>query len=203
MSRPAHLAVRERRPQGRGPRHGFTLLEVVFALGLGTLVLAGVASLSLYGAFSSAAVCNYTDLDSKSRNALDLVSRQIRQATALVDFQTNATAKSLTFTNSITAQSIRLSWDGNTDKMLFQLSGQPDRIILTECDRWDFSLYQRTPWISPTNITFYPATNSSGVLDPSVCKLVNMTWKCSRTILGQKVNTETVQTAEIVLRNKQ
>ena len=30
-----------------------------------------------------------------------------------------------------------------------------------------------------------------------------MTWKCSRTILGQKANTESVQTAQVVLRNKQ
>ncbi len=50
---------------------------------------------------------------------------------------------------------------------------------------------------------FYPATNSSGVYDPSICKLINMSWKCSRTILGSKMNTESVQTAQVVLRNKQ
>jgi hypothetical protein len=50
---------------------------------------------------------------------------------------------------------------------------------------------------------FFPATNSAGAYDLSVCKLINMTWKCSRTVLGSKLNTESVQTAQVVLRNKQ
>jgi hypothetical protein len=30
---------------------------------------------------------------------------------------------------------------------------------------------------------------------------VDVSWKCSRQILGEKVNTESVQTAKIVMRN--
>jgi hypothetical protein len=73
---------------------------------------------------------------------------------------------------------------------------------LTECDRWDFELYQRTPKSGGTYV-FYPATNIAGAYDLSICKLIDMTWKCSRTILGSKANTESVQTAQVVLRNKQ
>jgi hypothetical protein len=36
---------------------------------------------------------------------------------------------------------------------------------LTECDRWDFGFYQRTPLITSTGVVFYPATNSAGALD--------------------------------------
>ena len=43
---------------------------------------------------------------------------------------------------------------------------------------------------------FYSASNN-----PAICKLVSVSWRCSRTILGQKVNTESVQTAKIVIRN--
>ena len=50
---------------------------------------------------------------------------------------------------------------------------------------------------------FFPATNTAGAYDLSTCKLINMTRKCSRTILGSKLNTESVQTAQVVLRNKQ
>jgi hypothetical protein len=82
-------------------------------------------------------------------------------------------------------------------------SGQPTVTALTGCDRWSFSLYQRTPWVTPTNILYYPATNITGRLDVSLCKLINLSWKCSRKILAQKVNTESVQAAQIVLRNKQ
>ena len=34
------------------------------------------------------------------------------------------------------------------------------------------------------------------------CKLVDLNWRCSRQILQQKVNTESVQTAKIVIRNE-
>ena len=33
-------------------------------------------------------------------------------------------------------------------------------------------------------------------------KLIKLNWTCSRTILGQAVNTESVQTAKIVMRKQ-
>jgi hypothetical protein len=36
---------------------------------------------------------------------------------------------------------------------------------------------------------------------PSQVKLISVSWRCSRTILGAKVNTESVQTAQICIRN--
>jgi hypothetical protein len=74
---------------------------------------------------------------------------------------------------------------------------------LTECDAWNFALYQRTPYVTTTNVLYYPATNDAGVFDVNLCKLINLSWKCSRTIFAQKVNTESVQAAQIVLRSKQ
>ena len=182
---------------------GLTLVEVMMATGLGSLVLAAVGFLSLFGARSSLAMANYTDLEFKSRYALDVISREIRQAKAVVSFQTNLPVKSLTLTNSDQAARITLSWDSNDRTVTLQKTGQSDLTALTGCDRLDFNLYQRTPLVTATNIIFYPATNSTGVLDPSFCKLVNLSWKCSRAILSQKINTESVQAAQIVLRNKQ
>jgi hypothetical protein len=173
------------------------------AMGLGSIVLTAVAFLSLYGARSSVAVCNYTDLDAKSRYALDIMSREIRQATAVTAAQSSLPIKSLTLVNTTQGKTISLIFDSNARTMVFQEAGQPDQTVLTECDRWDFSLFQRTPWVTGSNIQYYPATNGLGVVDPKLCKLISMSWKCSRQILGKKVNTETVQTAQIVLRNKQ
>jgi hypothetical protein len=111
--------------------------------------------------------------------------------------------KSLTLTNSDQGATIVLAWDSNARTVTLQKTGQSTLTPLTECDRLDFNLYQRTPLVTATNIVFYPATNSTGVLDPTVCKLVSISWKCSRRILAQKLNTESVQAAQIVLRNKQ
>ena len=58
-----------------------TLVEVMVSVALGSMVLAMAGSLWLFGSRSFAAMGNYTDLDAKSRNALDLMSRDIREAT--------------------------------------------------------------------------------------------------------------------------
>ena len=195
----SYVQVRSSRSLARG----VTLIEVLVAIGLGSLVLAAVGFLSLFGARSSLAMANYTDLEFKSRYALDVISRELRQATAVLSFQTNLPFKSLTFTNADQGATVVLTWDSNARTVSFQKSGQSTFTPLTSCDRFDFYLYQRTPLITPTNVIFYPATNLAGVLDPSICKLINLSWKCSRAILTQKINTESVQAAQIVLRNKQ
>jgi len=154
--------------RGRAHSAGFTLVEVLIAMGLGSLVLATIASLSVYGARSSIALSNYTDLDSKSRYALDVIGREIRQATAVTGYQTNASGKSLTLTNADEAATITLSYDNTARSLVLTKNGEPPLTALTQCDRWDFSLYQRTPYGYPTNLFFYPATNTAGALDLSI-----------------------------------
>jgi len=179
-----------------------TLVEVMVAVGLGSMLLATAGSLWLFGSRSFVAMSNYTDLDNKSRNAVDLMSRDIRQATRVTAFQNNGNTKLLTVTNAFTGTEITYTWDANLRTLSCRKTGQPEQVYLTECDRWDFELYQRRPQSGGTYV-FHPATNVAGAYDLSICKLINMTWKCSRTILGSKMNTESVQTAQVVLRNKQ
>ncbi len=167
------------------------------------MVLTAVATLWIFSNRSFVALGNYTDLDTKSRYAIDCMLRDIRAATAVASFQNNGTTNWLTVTNTQSPSwGVTYSWDSSTRNLVCQKTGEADRTYLTECDVWDFQLYQRTPHTSGTYV-FYPATNSAGAVDLSICKLINMTWRCSRTILGSKVNTENVQTAQVVLRNKQ
>ncbi len=175
-------------------------MELMIAAGLSSLVLAAVVSMAVYATRSSLAIVNYTDLDSKSRYGLDIVSREIRQAQALTSFQANTY---LAFTNPQTAIGVTLTYNPTNRTVVMAKTGQVPVTVLTECDQWTFSLFQRTSVISSTNLAFIPATNTYCVLDPSLCKLVSLAWKCSRTIMAQKVNTESVQAAQIVLRNKQ
>jgi hypothetical protein len=121
----------------------------------------------------------------------------------VLSFQTNLPVKSLTLTNASDATAITFTYDSNARTVVMSKTGQADLTALTECDRWDFSFYQRTPYVTATNISYYPATNTAGVLTISLCKLINLSWKCSRNIFAQKVNTESVQAAQIVLRTKQ
>jgi hypothetical protein len=187
----------------RRRRHAFTLTEVMVASSLGMMIVAAVGFMSLYGSRSSIAVANYTDLEAKSRYALDIISRELRQANAVLSFQTNLPVKSLTLTNLDQVAAISLTYDSTARTLALQKTGQSTVNILTECDSWDFGLYQRTPLVTATNVMYYPATNTVGVLDPSICKLINLSWKCSRLVAAQKLNTESVQAAQFVLRNKQ
>ncbi len=187
----------------RRPAAGFTLLETLIASSIAVLLLAVLGGLSLYGSRSFAALANYVDLDNQNRNAVDVLSRGLRQATAVVGIVTNLPVKSISLTNAADHTSMVVSWNSAARTLNFTTAGQSARTELTGCDAWDFTLYQRTPQITPTNILVYPATNIAGTLSLSEVKVIAMSWRCSRTIMSQKLNTDTLQTAQIVLRNKQ
>lgn len=171
-------------------------MEVVIAMGLGAVLLAVVATLTVYGARTMVAMGNYVDLDSQSRNAVDTIGREIRDSSAVLSFKTNQ----LVLTNATAAVIVTLTYHPTDRTLEFEKTGQSPKILLTQCDSWDFWLYDRAPLA--TNLTFHAATNGLGQLDPAFCKVINMSWNCSRTILGAKLTTESVQTAQIVLRNK-
>jgi len=164
-----------------------TLPEIIIALGLGCLVLAVVVAFSFYGGRSLAAMGNYADLDDASRRAVDVMTREIRQAAALTDFRTN----SLTFTN-FDGQQFQYTWDPAI-RTLTRVKDGSTTVLLTECQSLEFHMFQRTP--NPGTNSFNPTT------DKALCKLIDMSWRCTRSILGNRANSESVQSAHVVLRN--
>jgi Tfp pilus assembly protein PilW len=178
------------------PTPGFTLVEMMVATGVSLLLFAGLVALGMYTGKSFCMVGNYVDLDAQSRNTADLLGRQIRDASALVAYSTNNPAY-LELSNSI-GQTITITYSNTPGTLTLAVSGLAAQTLLTHCNSWTFSLYNRAPIISSftNNIVFYAATNAA------TCKMINMSWDCSRNILGSKFTTESVQTAEIVLRNQ-
>jgi len=185
----------------RGKTRGYTLMEILIATGLAGMVMAVVLGAFKYSGVSFAAMGNYVDLDQNSRKGLDLLGREVRNSSALIAYSTGS-PKYLRFTNSTTSKIITIQYDSSARTLTLAKTGQATLTLLTQCDQWDYSLYNKVPYLTTTNISFYGATNSAGAVDITQCKLVNMTWKCSRTIFGSKRNTESIQTAQIVLRNK-
>lgn len=180
---------------GQRRLRGFTLMETMIVMGLAGIVLAIIMATYKYSGTSFAAMGNYADLDRNSRAALDLLSREIRNSSALTAYS-SSNPKSLTFTNATARKIVVVTYDATSRTLKLAKTGQATQTLLTSCDQWDFSLYGRVPSLSSSNITF------NAVTDVGSCKLINMTWKCSRTIFGSKRNTESIQTAQIVLRNK-
>jgi prepilin-type N-terminal cleavage/methylation domain-containing protein len=167
-------------------RQAFTIVEVMMAVAISAIVLAAIGTLTVYTARSFVALGNYEALDRYSRNALDVMSRDIRQARAVTSYATN----SLTFQNT---DGSTLSYDWSPSiSTLTRRQGGVSTVLLTNCDTLRFNIYQRNP---SNNFSFYPAANIAN------CKLVSVTWVCSRTMFGRKLQTESVQTAKIVIRN--
>lgn len=165
-----------------------TLVELMIAVGIGTLLLAVVATLYLFTIRSFAALGNYDALNQESVIALDTMSRDLRQARGLVAFTTNQ----LTF-QDYDGSSLIYVWDPAPNALtLSRIKGGQARVLLRQCDYLDFAVYQRNP---SNDFDFYPATS------PALAKVVDVRWRCSRQVLRQKINTETSQSATIVLRN--
>jgi hypothetical protein len=176
-----------------------TLVELLMAVGVGSTLLTVIMSLVLYSARSYAALVNYVDLDNLSRNALDQMTMEIRQADRLVSG--DATSMRYRFTNPTNAL---LSWEVNyvyspDSRTLARLQGLNRTVLLEECDFLEFSYFRRNP---ATNGFDLWLTANPPLVDPSICKAVQMRWICSRTIMQQAVNTESVQSARIVIRKK-
>ena len=170
---------------------GLTLVELLIALALSSLVLIAAGNLTIYAARSFVALGNYNDLDEASQNALDTMSKEIRQTTGLVLTGTNGVSQNLLLTN-FDGTTTTYKWDSTSRNLVRKKAGHGDITVLPQCDSLIFNISQRCP---SNNFTFYPATGTN------TPKLVDVTWTCSRKILQAKVNTESVQTAKIVLRN--
>src|SRR5215831_3018937 len=117
---------------------GMTVIEMLVGVGVGSLVLMVVAMVFMNNGRAFAAVNNYISMDGDSRNALDHLSQEIRQAGNLVAFSPT---------------SLKFGWHGQTNSFLVfnwdATSGQltewnttttTTNILLKGCDRLAFSL---------------------------------------------------------------
>src|SRR5437867_3608693 len=106
----------------------FTFLEVLVAVGIGSVLLAAVGTLAMFTARSFVAAGNYADLDRASRKALDIMSREVRQCLALTAYTTNK----LTLTD-IDNNTLIFEYSTSTKKLTRQKTNTTT-VLLTECD---------------------------------------------------------------------
>ena len=165
---------------------GWTLVEMMVAMVVGSAILLSILVTGSAVTNTMVAIVNYNDLNKRSRNTLDILSRDLRN-TATV---TSLTTSQVTVTNMITADSINYQWDGSN--AFTRTFNGVSTVMLTGCDTLFFKGYQRNP---TNNLQFLPASTVSQT------KLISVSWRCSRQIFGAKINTESVQTAQICIRN--
>lgn len=172
-------------------RQGWTLIEMMVTVLIGTVVLAAVGVTCSFANRTFDAIGNYADLDRQSSNALNLMARDVRQTGGL----TNYNASTLWFTNMSDGNLLKYWWNSDRQTLNYTNASTGDSgVLLKGCVSLNFSLFQRTP-IAGTTMTFNSTTNAS------LAKVVVLEWVCRRTNFLSLANSESVQTAKIVLRN--
>jgi hypothetical protein len=169
-------------------RAGFSLVELLIAMGLGFVALGAVSVFWIYASKTCAAVLNYVDLADKSKMALDQMSMEIRNARSLTSLKSDE----VVFQDQ-DAQEMRYTYN-STNKTMTQTKAGRQKVLLTGCDFFQITGYQRFL----TNGTFALSSTTNTPL----CKLLQVNWLCSRELAGSKKNSERQVSAKIVIRNQ-
>lgn len=164
---------------------GMTLVELMVSIAVSSLILLCMSVVFGGSLRCFAATSNYVNLDNVSRNALDQMTRDIRQAGDLTSFTTNR----LQFTKfGTTNVAFVYDWNSNSRKLTsWQIGSGQTNVLLTDCDKLTFGVY-KSSGAAAANIT--------------EAKTIGVNWKCSRAVMGRNVNSEDMQEALIVIRNK-
>ncbi len=167
---------------------GAILIENLMGIGIAGLVMLALVSIWMLSGRSIVAFANYVDLDSANRVAMDTLTRDVRECNRVTSFTTNilsledATGLDVTYTYNPSSKRLVRSRNGVT------------KVLLTGCDSLRFNIAQRNPVNGSYDV--YPTATAANA------KVVNVTWNCGRYILGNRANTENVQTARIVIRRQ-
>ena len=158
----------------------------MIAMTIATIVGVIIATFAIFSARSFVEMADYADMNQDSQMALDKMFKDIRQTKVLTSYSSNE----LDF----------LDLSGNpltfvyTNHLLSRISGNQTTVLLSNCNSLEFWAYQHT-MISNTFDCYTEAV-------PANARVIQVTWSCSRRILGNpKATTESIQSAQIVMRN--
>jgi prepilin-type N-terminal cleavage/methylation domain-containing protein len=179
----------ERARRQRRLRTGFTLVELMVGIGVFSIAATAMLSLFVYSAKSFAALSNYSELSRLNREAVDTLSREIRQARGLTAFSTN----SVTILDG-TGAPVTYAFNAS-NKTLTRTRNGATKVLLRDCTVLTFNVCQRNPIAGSYDV--YPVATTI-----DTAKVINLSWKSSRSSLNGRVTSENVQTARIVIRKQ-
>ena len=178
-------------------RQAWTLVEMMVAVGVFSLVGIALMGTYIFSVKSMAAMYNYSLLDQNNRQAMDQLTREIRQATKVLNYTTNSVTIQAANDDGSTA-TVTYSFSPSTKKMLRTSSDGSSKALLNDCSLLSFQLFTRCPSNGVFG-SFPVAVNNWS----NTVKVLQLTWKTSMTLPSGVVNSENVQTARIVIRKQQ
>jgi len=166
-----------------------TLIELMVAVFIGSLAFTALTYVGIYTTRSFAALGNYMELDKNSRNTLDRMTQVIRESDGVLSWSNHELVV------SYGTQPLRFTYIPATKKVLMTETNGTQRLLLEGCDFLDFQIFQRTSMAGVYDQ--YPITS-----DEADAKIVQVSWVCSRSLIGELINSESVQSAKIVIRKQ-
>jgi len=191
------------RPKRSKLRAGFTLVEVMIAASIGSMVLAGVLSTFLMLVRSGVRTSNYSVMEAETRRAFEQLGIDARMANNFVSNFTNGVITSFTLTipsQDLTAQrQVTYGFDSTTDstnKKLYYVPGSDPAvttgrlILVSKVTGLTFLRYDGTGALIP----------ASTVSDAGV-KHIQASVSVSRADSGVAAATQVIRSSAFTLRN--
>jgi prepilin-type N-terminal cleavage/methylation domain-containing protein len=178
-------------------RQGWTLVEMMVAVGIFSLVGMALMGTYIFGVNSMASMYSYAVLDACNRQAMDQLTREIRQSKQVLAYTTNSiTILAAKYDGTISR--VTYSFSPSTKKLLRSSSDGSSKVLLDNCSLLSFELFTRCP----SNAVFgsFPVAVNNW---SNTVKVLQLTWKTSVTKPSGIANSENVQTARIVIRKQQ
>ena len=178
--------------RGRKGQRGLTLVELLIASSLSTLVLAGVLAMFLFLGRTGANVANYADMEAQARLALEEFGQDARQAAGI----TWNSAHSVT----LHVSGADVFYTYNPVVRTFSRSVGATTRVLVEgvTDEFAFTGYT----IGGAKVAYDLSTASGRTSASGVTKQLQIYFKASRTDNTVARATNTVLSARFILRNK-
>lgn len=180
-------------------RGAWTLLEMMTALGIFSICGLAIMGLYLFSIKGMAAIYNYALLDQYNRQAMDTMTREIRQAQQVLAYTTNSITLQSVNADGTTGPQVSYQFVPGGQKLVRNSTDGTSRVLLNNCSLIQFNLYCRIP--SNGTYNCYPAATASW---SNTVKVIQLTWKTSITNgAGFLGNSENIQTALVVIRKQQ
>ncbi len=172
----------------RTAQGGWTIPETLVSITITLVLMVAVVSMAMTSGRAFLALYNYGDLNAVNKVAMDTLTRDVRECNRVT--ACSATVLSLEDSN---LDPITYTYNSSA-KTFTRTTPSDSKVLLTQCSTLSISIFKRTAPVSFGD----PLDTAT----PANAKVVNVSWNCSRTILGAAVNTESVQTARIVIRKQ-
>jgi hypothetical protein len=176
----------------------WTLVEMMVAVGVFSLVGIALMGTYIFSVKSMASMYSYALLDAYNRQAMDQLTREVRQSKNVLAYSTNSITLLTANEDGSTGPTVTYSFNANTKKMVRTSSDGTKKLLLDNCSLLSFKLFTRCP----SNAVFgaFPVAVNNW---SNTVKVLQLTWKTSILQPNNIANSENVQTARIVIRKQQ